>query len=149
MGKGKGIGGLPSVEMMERLAEQQSFKQLVTSAYLNRLAVLTGVDGAFLPMSLVQSPEDLDEHIIYDDREGFAFETDNGETFCPIITELMQDEEHGLNATEDADTRYGSKYVTYRVVLPADVEEEPYIVCECKGLDMHIVIEGGRWYVGQ
>lgn len=144
--------GLPSMKELEKLAEQQNFKQLVVIAYLNRLAVITGVDGGFLPLSAVTPDDDLDsiceEYIVYDDREEMKVVAENGTALCPIVTEIMYDEEHGLNATEDADTRYGSKNIAFRAVLPADKEEDPYAICECKGLDMHIVIEGGRWYSG-
>ena len=136
--------GIPNKETLERLAEMQNFKQLVIIAYLNRLAVLTDVEGAFMPVEKAESPEAVDEHIVYDTRPDFCTTTEDGIMLCPIVTEMMQDEEHGLNATECADTRYGSKYVTFRAVIQEG--ETPYIVCECAGLDMHIVIEGGRWY---
>ena len=153
MGKHKGgFAGLPSVEQFERLAEQQNFKQLVTIAYLNRLAVLVGANR-FLAYSSIQPDEDIstltDEYIIYDDREDFCITAEDGTKFCPIITELMCDEEHGLNATCDADTRFGGKITTYRAVLPADKNEDMYVVCECAGVENHITVDnadGGRWY---
>jgi hypothetical protein len=154
MGKGSkgGFAGLPYREQLEMLAEQQSFRQLVTVAYLNRLTVLVGANR-FLAYSTVKPDEDLDEllaeNIIYDDREDFCIAAEDGTKFCPIITELMCDEEHGLNATCDADTKFGGKITTYRVVLPADREEDMYVVCECAGVDTHITVDnvnGGRWY---
>lgn len=153
MGKHKGgFAGLPSMEQFKLLAEQQNFKQLVTIAYLNRLAVLVGANR-FLAYSGIKPDEDLDEllaeYIIYDDREDFSVTAEDGTRLCPIVTELMCDEEHGLNATCDADTKFGSSITTFRAVLPADKDEDAYVVCECAGVDTHITVDnanGGRWY---
>lgn len=136
----------------EKKVIQQNFMQLVVIAYLNRLAELTK-NSSFLSQSLVKPDDDLasvcEEYIVYDDREGYCIEVGDGTKICPIITQFMYDEEHGLNATRNADTLYGSDFVKFTVVLPADAEEEPYVVCQCQGLKLHIVVEGGRWYSGE
>ncbi|MBR0542524.1 MAG: hypothetical protein IJK26_10045 [Clostridia bacterium] len=138
-----------------KLNIQNNFCQLVVIAYLNQLAVLTDGEGRFLSQSEVTPEDDFDEicmnNIVYDDRDGMCIVAEDGSKLCPIITEFMYDEEHGLNPTENADTRYGlSKDMTvYRVVIPADENETPYVVFECQGVGMHIVIEGGRWYAGK
>lgn len=83
----------------------------------------------------------MSEYIIYDDRKAFCITAEDGTKFCSVIAELMCDEEHGMNATCDADARFGGKITACRVVFSADKDEDMYVVCKCAGVENHITVD--------
>ena len=137
----KAINNMDMTDMV-RSAEKDEFRKLIVIAYLNKLAMITAQDTAYIPLSEASSENDTAFSILYDDNKPTETEDDIS---YPVITELSVSAEGKISPASYADGKYGGASTHYRVVRNKQ-SGDMFVTVFQEDTAECIIITDGQWF---